>query len=65
MTLQTEKHWQMDPSNHNFPVIPGGLSDDARTILELLKVYDETCSDARATMIKNINELLAKGKTKE
>jgi hypothetical protein len=49
--------WATDSYSHTFPHIPSGSSDLVQ-ILELLKEYDEVCSDARATMIKQINIVL-------
>lgn len=62
MSLQTVQHWNMDSHSHFFPEIPGGLTADVQKILGWVKDYDEICQDARATMIKKINELIGNDK---
>jgi hypothetical protein len=50
--------WSTDSRSHVFPSVPGGINTDVAKILTWLKEYDETCQEARAQMIKRINEML-------
>jgi|WetSurMetagenome_2_1015567.scaffolds.fasta_scaffold964032_1 hypothetical protein len=55
--------WEMDARSHRFPV-----ASDTTTytkILQIVKVYDETCMEARAQMIRQINKLLDKEELKK
>lgn len=63
MTTQYQHDWDMQSRYHVFPQPSGGLSADARKILEFVQEYDEKCQEARAVMIKKINELLGMGKS--
>jgi hypothetical protein len=49
--------WQMDSYSHTFPSPPPKNLAVAK-ILSFLKEYDEACLEAKAQMIKKINELL-------
>ncbi|MCX6254075.1 MAG: hypothetical protein NTV31_06300 [Bacteroidia bacterium] len=49
--------WKMDPSGHKFSILSGTNSKIVQ-ILSFLTEYDETCLEAKAQMIKKINELL-------
>jgi hypothetical protein len=64
MSLQTAQHWQMDSHSHVFPPVPE-VSGDLFKVLTLLKEYDEVCSEARAHMIQQINELLGNRTSKK
>ena len=58
MAVKLGSHdWATDSYSHSFPRIPTSNSDLIK-ILKLLKEYDEACSEARATMIKQINKVL-------
>jgi hypothetical protein len=58
MAVKLGSHdWSTDSYSHSFPRIPTSNSDLIK-ILKLLKEYDKTCSEARARMIKQINEVL-------
>jgi hypothetical protein len=55
--IKGTQDWATDAHSHSFPRIPGGSTDLVK-ILKLLKEYDETCSEARAIMIKEINKVI-------
>lgn len=58
MAVKLGSHdWSTDSYSHSFPRIPTSNSDLIK-ILKLLKEYDETCSEARAIMIKEINKVI-------
>jgi hypothetical protein len=50
--------WSTDSRSHVFPSVPGGINTDVAKILTWLKEYDETCQEARAQMIKKIDDFL-------
>jgi hypothetical protein len=50
--------WSTDSRSHLFPTVPGGIDSNVEKVLTWLKEYDETCQEARAQMIKKINEML-------
>jgi hypothetical protein len=64
MTLEKlPRPWEMDSRSHRFPEIL--KTTPCYEILSFLKEYDETCLEARAQMIKKINELLDKELSKK
>jgi hypothetical protein len=50
--------WSSDSRYHVFPQVPDLLNPEVTKILTWLKEYDETCQEARAQMIKKIDDLL-------